>query len=199
MKRLFVLLTLLLFTSSSLGWAAVGPSQKIEQIVNSVLDVLNRPELDYAAKRKEVSGLVQSHLNIHSLSQRTLGMHWRKATPEQRERFSRLFVQILEMTYLNRIEDYSGGKVEYLNERIKDDKAIVDTQFVSDKLEIPVQYKMVQEQGVWQIYDVVIENVSLVRNYRDSYGEIVSSEGFEGLFARIETKLAEQAAATEKL
>lgn len=199
MKRLFILLILLLFLSSSLAWAAVGPSQKIEQIVNSVLEVLNRPELDYATKRKEVSGLVQNHLNIHSLSQRTLGLHWKKATPEQRERFSQLFVQILEMTYLNRIEDYSGGQVQYLNERIKDDKAIVDTQFVSDKLEIPVQYKMIQEQGDWQIYDVVIENVSLVRNYRSSYGQIVSNEGFEGLFARIETKLAEQAAATEKL
>jgi phospholipid transport system substrate-binding protein len=199
MKRLFVLFTLLLFMSSSVLWASVGPSQKIEQIVNSVLKVLNRADLDYAAKRKEVSGLVQSHINIHSLSQRTLGIHWKKATPEQRERFSQLFVQILEMTYLNRIEDYSGGRVDYLNERVKDDKAIIDTQFVSDKLEIPVQYKMIQEQGDWQIYDVVIENVSLVRNYRSSYGQIVSDEGFEGLFARIETKLAEQAAATEKL
>lgn len=199
MRRLLVLFAVLTFLLTSQAWATTGPSQKIQEIVNSVLAVLNQADLDYASKRQQVSGLVQSHLDIQSLSQRTLGVYWKRATPEQRERFAQLFVQILEMTYLNRIEDYSGGRVDYLNERVKDDKAIVDTQFVSDTLEIPVQYKMIRQKGDWQIYDVVIENVSLVRNYRSSYGQIVSSEGFEGLFARIETKLAEQAAASEKL
>jgi phospholipid transport system substrate-binding protein len=198
MKRIVVpLLLSLVFVSSSL-WAATGPTQQIQQIVDSVLQVLNRTDLDYPAKRREVSGLVQTHINIQSISQRTLAVHWKKATPQQRERFSKLFVQVLEATYLNRIEDYSGGRVDYLNERVKGDKAIVDTQFVSDKVEIPVQYKMVREQGIWQIYDVVIENVSLVRNYRSSYGQIVSSEGFDGLFARLESKLAEPPVAGKK-
>lgn len=197
MKRVVILLLLSFCFVSQPLWAATSPTQQVQKIVDSVLTVLNRTDLDYAAKRKEVSGLVQSHINIDSISQRTLAIHWKKATPQQRERFSRLFVQVLEMTYLNRIEDYSGGRVDYLNERVKGDKAIVDTQFVSDKLEIPVQYKMVKEKDIWEIYDVVIENVSLVRNYRSSYGDIVSSEGFEGLFARLEDKLAEQAA-TEK-
>jgi len=198
MKRAIILFLLAGLLAAPLA-ASFGPTQQIQQIVNSVLEVLNRSDIDYAAKRREVSGLVQSYLDIQSISQRTLGVHWKKANPEQRERFSRLFVQILENTYLNRIEDYSGGRVDYLNERVKDDKAIVDTQFVSDKLEIPVQYKMVQEQGKWQIYDVVIENVSLVRNYRDTYGDIVNSEGFEGLFVKLESKLAEQSAAGGKL
>ena len=198
MKRIVVPLFLsLVFVSSSL-WAATGPTQQIQQIVDSVLQVLNRTDLDYPAKRREVSGLVQTHINVQSISQRTLAVHWKKATPQQRERFSKLFVQVLEATYLNRIEDYSGGRVDYLNERVKGDKAIVDTQFVSDKVEIPVQYKMVREQGIWQIYDVVIENVSLVRNYRSSYGQIVSSEGFDGLFARLESKLAEPPVAGKK-
>ena len=198
MKRIFILLFLSFCFVSSTLWAATGPTQQVEKIVDSVLKVLNRTDIDYATKRQKVSGLVQSHINIDSISQRTLATHWKKATPQQRERFSMLFVQVLEMTYLNRIEDYSGGRVDYLSERVKGDKAIVDTQFVSEKLEIPVQYKMVQKQGIWEIYDVVIENVSLVRNYRSSYGEIVNSEGFEGLFAKLEGKLAEQSAAEKK-
>ncbi|HKJ05156.1 MAG TPA: ABC transporter substrate-binding protein [Geopsychrobacteraceae bacterium] len=198
MKRIFILLFLFcLFFSTSL-WASSGPTLEIKKVVDAVLKVLNQPDLDYAGKRLKVSGMVQKFINIDSISQRTLGVHWKRASPEQQARFSRLFVQVLENTYLNRIEDYSGGTVEYINERVKEDKAIVDTVFVSDKLEVPVQYKMVLQQGVWQIYDVVIENVSLVRNYRSSYGDIVSSEGLEGLFVRLESKLAEPAGSGKK-
>lgn len=198
MRRILFLCLVSLFLFTQPLWATPSPTSQIQQIVNSVLEVLNRTDIDYATKRQEVSGLVQKHIDIESMSQRTLGVHWKSASDEQRERFSSLFVQVLERTYLNRIEDYSGGKVDYLKERVKGDKAIVDTQFVSDKLEIPVQYKMVLGGSGWEIYDVVIENVSLIRNYRSSYGEIVNSEGFEGLFARIETKLAEQATAGDK-
>jgi len=193
----FLLFICCLFFSTS-AWTASGPTAEIEKVVDSVMKVLNRTDLDYAGKREKVSGMVQKFINIDSISQRTLGVHWKRASPEQQARFSRLFVQGLENTYLNRIEDYSGGTVEYLNERVKEDKAIVDTVFVSDKLEVPVQYKMVLQQGVWQIYDVVIENVSLVRNYRSSYGDIVSSEGLEGLFVRLESKLAEPAGSGKK-
>lgn len=198
MNRLIVLSLLALFVVSTPLLALSSPTTQVKEIVDDVLEVLNRTDLDYAAKRKGVSGLVQSHIDIQSISQRTLGTHWKKATPEQRERFSKLFVQILEITYLNRIEDYSGGRVDYLKERIKGKKAIVDAQFVSDKVEIAVQYKMILTQDVWQIYDLVIENVSLVRNYRSSYGEIINKEGFDGLFAKIDSKLAESAASGEK-
>lgn len=198
MRRILFLCILIVFLVAPSIWAAPSPTGQVQQIVDSVLDVLNRTDIDYPTKRQEVSGLVQKHINIKSMSQRTLGVHWKKASNEQRDRFSSLFVQVLEMTYLNRIEDYSGGRVDYLKERVKGKKAIVDTKFVSEKVEIPVQYKMVRAQDGWQIYDVVIENVSLVRNYRSSYGEIVNSEGFDGLFARIETKLAEQSDTGEK-
>jgi len=191
MKRLFLLILFCVVLPLPL-FAATTPTEKIQQVVDSVLDVLNRTDIDYATKRQQVSGMVQCQIDIDSMSQRTLGIHWRSATEQQRKIFSGLFVQVLEMTYLNRIEDYSGGKVDYLQERVKNDKAIVDTQFVSDKLQIPVQYKMLHGDRGWQIYDVVIENVSLVRNYRSSYGDIVRKEGFDGLFAKMENKLAEQ-------
>lgn len=198
MKRVFLMFVLFCFFVPTFLWAAPSPTGEVKEIVNSVLKVLNRPDDDYATKRQNVSGLVQCHLDVDSISRRTLGKNWKKASPEQQERFADLFVQVLEQTYLNRIEDYSGGKVDYLKERIKGDKAIVDTRFVSAKVEIPVQYKMILHNDLWQIYDVVIENVSLVRNYRSSYGDIISSEGFDGLFTRMESKLAEPVGAGSK-
>lgn len=198
MKRYVSLLLIILFISSSAVWASSAPMEQVREIIDSVQTVLERDDLSIENKKAEVSELVQSSLPIRSISQRVLGVHWKKATPQQRDEFSKLFIQVLEKTYLNRIEDYSGGHVEYLKERIKGKKAIVDTKFVTETVEVPVQYKMLHRQGVWQIYDVVIEGVSLVSNYRSSYSEIVSNKGFDGLFAMMERKLAEQTALGEK-
>jgi phospholipid transport system substrate-binding protein len=125
------------------------------------------------------------------MSQRTLGPYWDEASSEQRQHFSKLFVAVLEGTYLNRIDDYSSGKVQFLQQRIKDDKAIVDTLIKSKDIEVPVQYRMVYQNDRWQIFDMVIDGVSLIKNYSSSYREIIRREGFAGLFALMENKVAE--------
>ena len=189
---LFILIFLLL---SGPVLAQTTPQQQIQKMVSGVLGVLNS-DADLQAKKERVSGMVQDYLGIASLAQRTLGIYWKQANEEQRQNFQRLYVRILEKTYLNRVGDYSGGEVVYLQERVKDDKAIVDTKFVTEKVEIPVTYKMIRKQGEWQIYDVVIEGVSLIRSYRSSYNEIIRKEGFDGLFTRMEQKLAAPDSAT---
>lgn len=174
--------------------AVLSPQDQVRQMVDGVFAVLNSDQ-STEVKKTQISGTVQKYLGIQSLSQRTLGVYWKKASDDERQRFMALYVQILEQTYLNRVDDYSGGRVDYLKERVKGKKAILDTQFVSERVEVPVQYKLVQKRGVWQIYDVLIEGVSLVRSYRSSYGEILRKEGFEGLFARMEEKLNKMKAA----
>lgn len=191
MKKLLIgFLALLCFTTAA--WAApqMQPQQQIEVMINSVLEVLQQTELSIDEKKAQVSGRIQQYLNIASMSRRTLGPYWDEASAEQRQRFSDLFVQVLEGTYLNRINDYSGGSVQYLKQRVKGDKAIIDTRFVSEDLEIPVKYKMVYEDGSWQVFDVVIEGVSLIRNYRSSYGEIIRKSSYDGLFELMEIKVA---------
>ena len=180
-------LFILLFAVSS--FALPQPQARVEQMVDSILGVLQQTELSAAEKKAQVSGRVQEYLNVPSMSRRTLGTHWDEATAEQRQSFSDLFVRILEGTYLSRIGDYSGGTVEYQKQRVKDNKAIVDTVIVSNELEIPVQYKMIYADGDWQVFDLVIEGVSLVRNYRSSYGEIIRREGYEGLLALMDKKV----------
>lgn len=171
-------------------WANPQPQEQVEIMINSVLDVLQQPELSVDEKKAQVSGRIQQYLNMTSMSQRTLGPYWHEASVEQRQHFSGLFVQVLEGTYLNRINDYSGGSVQYLKQRIKGNKAIIDTKFISEDLEIPVQYKMVFVNDSWQVFDVVIEGVSLIRNYRSSYGEIIRKSGYDGLFELMEAKVA---------
>jgi len=186
-----ILCVLLFMTLALPGYAmATSPQEQVKKMIDGVFAVLNSDQ-SAEVKRTEISGTVQKFLGVESLSQRTLGVYWKKGTPEELSRFMALYVKILERTYLNRVDDYSGGTVDYIQERVKDDKAILDTKFVSSKFDIPVQYKLVQKDGTWQIYDVLIEGVSLVRSYRSSYNEILRKEGFGGLMKKMEEKLVQ--------
>lgn len=186
-KILLSWLCVLFFAVSS--FALPQPQAQVERMVNSILGVLQQSGLSAKAKKDQISGKVQRYLNMQSMSRRTLGTYWEGATEEQRQRFTDLFVRVLEGTYLNRIGDYSGGTVKYLKQRVKGDKAIVDTVIVSDELEIPVQYKMIYRDDSWQVFDIVIEGVSLIRNYRSSYSEIIRRNGYEGLLALMDEKV----------
>jgi phospholipid transport system substrate-binding protein len=186
-KILLFSLFILLFAIQS--FALPSPQARVEEMVNSVLGVLQQAEVSEADKKAAVSGTVQQYLNVESISRRTLGTYWDGATEEQRQQFSTLFIRILEGTYLNRMEGYSGGKVKYLKQRVKGNKAIVDTLVISKELEIPVQYKMIYADGNWQIFDLVLEGISLVRNYRSSYGEIIRRSGYDGLLALMDEKV----------
>jgi phospholipid transport system substrate-binding protein len=188
MKKSLLLFGLVLLLAVPVH-AQPAPLASVERMVNSVIEILEHPDLSLQEKKDQVRGRVEGFLNIESMSQRTLGNHWQTATVEQREHFVELFSRILETTYLNRIDDYSGGSVKYLQQRVKDDRAIVDTVIIADELELPVQYKMVYQQGSWQVFDLVIEGVSLVMNYRSSYGEIIRREGLDGLFRLMEERI----------
>lgn len=188
MKKIF-LTSLFIITLFCSAWAIPQPQEQVETMINSVLSVLQQAELTVDQKREQVSGRVQEFLNVTSMSQRTLGSYWQGATEEQRQRFSDLFVKVLEGTYLNRIGEYTDGEVQYLKQRVKGDKAIIDTKIVTADLAIPVQYKMIFVNDAWQVFDVVIEGVSLIRNFRASYGEIIRKDGYDGLFALMEQKV----------
>jgi phospholipid transport system substrate-binding protein len=188
MKKILLSGLLILFFAA-VSFALPEPQAQVERMVSTILGVLQQSELSVEEKKVQISGQVQEYLNMQSMSRRTLGVYWNDATEEQRQYFAELFMKILEGTYLNRIDDYSDGSVEYLKQRVKGKKAIIDTVIASDELEIPVQYKMIYEDDVWQVFDIVIEGVSLIRNYRSSYGEIIRQDSYEGLFALMEEKV----------
>jgi phospholipid transport system substrate-binding protein len=156
-----------------------------------VLEVLKDNASPLQHRRDRVRELVRGRFNFELMSQSTLGRQWNKATREEKDTFIELYSKLLEATYIGRIEEYTDERVTYDGEKVRGDKALVETKIVTKSVEIPIDYKLVQTASGWKVYDVVIEGVSLIRNFRSSYGTIVDNEGFPGLFARMQTKVQE--------
>lgn len=188
---LCVCLLLLLLTIPLNASAAVTASDEVRTTVESVLSVLKENNTPATERRTKIRDLVRSRFDFELMSQSTLGQQWRKADPEEKKTFIELYSQLLEATYVGRIEAYTNETVHYGDEKLKGGKALVETIIVTSTVEIPINYKMVQDKDGWKVYDVVIEGVSLIRNFRSSYGSIIDSEGFQGLFERMRAKIAE--------
>ena len=115
------------------------------------------------------------------MSQRTLATNWKKATDKERRDFTELFRQLIENSYVGKLEAYTNEVVEYPAEKIEGKTAVVDTLIKTASADIPVSYKLYQKNDHWRVYDVIIEGVSLISNYRNTYQEIMKKEGFSGL------------------
>ena len=197
MKILGMALTgLLLF--DMLALAVPSPREQVKQTVDQVLEVLRNKTLTGQPRRDTLSRLIRARFDFTIMSQRTLGKYWKEATPQEQTRFVTLFSDLLEANYVGRIEAYSDETVNYLGERVDGDMAEVDTSIHSGNIDIPTSYRLVLKNGQWFVYDVIIEDVSLIKNYRNSYGEIVRREGYAALFARMEEKIRELRAAPGK-
>lgn len=180
-----------LLLTGSLALAVPSPRGQVQQTVDQVLEVLRNKTLSGAPRREALSKLIRARFDFSAMSQRTLGKYWKEASLKEKERFVELFSDLLEASYIGRIEAYSDEVVVYLSERVEGDLAEVDTSIHSGNIDIPISYRLVLDRGAWYVYDVIIEEVSLIKNYRNSYGEIVRKDGYPGLFARMEEKLRE--------
>ena len=191
-KNMLMLLTLGTMIAFPLGGnAETSPSQIVEESVNEILDLLRDQTLDQTDRRAKIRATIKTRFDFEAMSQRTLATNWRKATEQEREQFIDLFSQLIENTYIGKIEAYTDEKIEYPGEKIKGSKAIVETLIIAASADIPVDYRLYKKGDTWLVYDVIIEGVSLVSNYRSSYQEIVKKEGFNGLLAKMQEKLDE--------
>ena len=181
---------------------AGAPTEQLRGGVDRIIDLLNNDALKKKEREDKIASIVRARFDFPTMSQWILGVNWRKASPDEQKRFIDLFTRLLEHTYMSKIESYTGEygreNVRYAQERQEKDKALVNTFIVTKSAEIPVNYKLILNNGQWRVYDVVIEEVSLVRNYRSTYSEIVNREGFKGLFAKMEQKIAETAQEPKK-
>ncbi|MBE0577756.1 MAG: ABC transporter substrate-binding protein [Desulfuromonadales bacterium] len=173
------------------AYSAASPKAQVQATVDQVIDVLRDKQLQGEPRRQTLSRMIRARFNFNIMSQRTLGKYWRTATEAEQERFVSLFSELLEASYIGRIEDYSDETVSYGEEKIEENRADVATTVHSGNTHIPIDYRLVLKGDDWFVYDVVIEEVSLIRNYRSTYGEIVRKENFSGLFKRMEEKIAE--------
>jgi phospholipid transport system substrate-binding protein len=182
------------------AWAG-APTEQLRGRVDRVLAVLEDPALKQEARaadrRAAIRTIANELFDFRELSQRTLARHWQGRTAAERDEFVTLFADLLERSYIGKIETYSGGeRIQYAGESLDGDQATVRTKIVTKAgTEIPVDYRMHRAGEHWLVYDVTIEGVSLVSNYRTQFNRIIQQSSFKGLLAKLAAKKEEGQAA----
>ncbi|MEA3548935.1 MAG: ABC transporter substrate-binding protein [Thermodesulfobacteriota bacterium] len=166
---------------------------QMKSTVDDIMAILNDENLKeskaWPEKKTLIRTVVDHRFDFEEMSKRSLAKTWRKRTDEEKEYFVSLFSKLLQNTYINRVESYSDEVVIFQKQAIKGKKAVVYTIISATSMEIPVIYKLMQQGDDWFVYDVIIEGVSLVRNYRSQFSKIVSREKYAGLIKRVEEKV----------
>lgn len=197
--QILSLCLVMLVLTTTPAFAASGPKAQVEETVEAVIALLKDKSLERDTRRDKIRKLIYARFDFQLMSQRTLSTNWKKASAEQKDRFVRLFSELLEWSYISRIEAYTNEKVEYLGEKIKKNRAQVDTFILSGGTEIPLNYRLINKGDEWFVYDVIIEQISLISNYRSSYRTIVKNDGIDGLLVQMEQKIAELKASANKV
>jgi phospholipid transport system substrate-binding protein len=174
------------------GTQAKTPTETVAYTIDSVVAMLQDTELSEETKKRHIKGIISEHFDFRAISSRVLATNWNKATKRQRAKFTNLFKELLSNTYWRKISGYKNEQVEYIGETLRNEKlATVNTLIKTETVATPVDYKLYRRDGEgWYVYDVVIEQVSLVRNYRGSFQQIVHDVGIDGLIQQLETKVA---------
>jgi phospholipid transport system substrate-binding protein len=177
------------------------PLDKVRQTVDNVLTIVNNKALQPQERRRQIRQTVLQRFGFEEMAQRSMGQHWRTLTPQQRQEFVELFTDLLERSYISRIENYKAGPqgIRYPKEDITGDHAIVHTEIMNNRdLAATVDYHLLHKDGDWKVYDIVIEGVSLVNNYRIQFNTIILKDSYAGLVKQMRTKLAQEQAVPEK-
>jgi len=197
-RRVFVSAAAMLLTvpAALAAWAAPTPIEQVRATIQKVFRILDDPELRgdlrQADRRAAIRKVANELFDFAEITKRSLGHHWQQRTTAEREELVSLFGDLLERTYVSRIELYSGEKIVYVGESVDMEQAVVRTRIVTKQgAEIPVDYRLIAHGARWQAYDVTIEGVSLVANYRSQFNKILQA-GYPELVKRLRAKLEER-------
>lgn len=175
---------------------ASSVQDQLQVTIGKIIEILKDPALKGEAatrqRREILRKVIYEQFSFEKMSQLCLGRHWRDRSDGEKKDFVELFGNLLEDTYISKIEGYTNEKIEYLKEVITDKRAQVNTKIITEKIEIPIDYRLYQEKdGSWKVYDLVIEGVSLVANYRSQFDEILQRDNYEKLIEELKKKIQE--------
>ncbi len=172
-----------------------GPAtEQVKATVDQVLKILTDPTLKGEQKTQErrakLRQVVLQRFGFNEMSKRALGRYWTERTPQEREEFVRLFTDLLERAYVDRIEGYTGEKVLYQEESVDGNYSEVRSKIVTKKnQEVAIIYRLLKNDSNWEVYDIIIEGVSLVNNYRTQFSKIIRTSSYEELVKKMQAKL----------
>ena len=172
---------------------AGAPREQVQSAIEKVTAILNDPNLKSAAKKSErierLRQVIFPKFDFAEMAKRSLGSNWQRRTPEEQQEFVKLFRELIENSYVENIDSYNGEKVNIVGEKQEKDFAQVNTKIVNNKgEEFAVDYRLLQSSGDWKIYDVVIENISIVNNYRSQFNRVIAKSSFEDLLQKLRDK-----------
>lgn len=184
----------------SLVWGATAavagpPTDVVKSTIEEVLRILSDPALKSPAQKKHrrqlIKQAVDRHFDYEEMAKRSLGQPWRSLSRAQQSEFVQLFGELLEASYADKIERYTTEKVSYTSESLDEDYAEVKTLILRANDRIPMDYRLYKTDSNWKVYDVVIEGVSLVSNYRSQFNTIIRQSSYGELVQRLRTKVHE--------
>ncbi len=199
-KRIICLqiIAFLILLSYSLSNAAVAnPKVAVQSTIDAVLETLKDTTLSLPTnkekRRNKIKELIRERFDYEEMAKRSLARHWRERTPQEKDEFVSIFRDLLEASYITKIESYTNEKVMYDKEILNEDgkTGIVNTTIVTSNVNIPIDYKVISKDNTWWVYDVVIEGVSFISTYRSQYNKIITGESYASLIQKMKDKLKE--------
>jgi phospholipid transport system substrate-binding protein len=168
---------------------AGAPTEQLRAYSDRVVKILEDPSLRPQDRRAAVRRVATEVFDVEETARRALGQHWAQRTPAERTEFVGLFADLLETTYISRIDEYGGERIQYTSEQIDGDNAVVRARIVTRKgSEVPVESRLLRRGERWLVYDVLIENVSLIANYRSQFDRIIRTASFQELVRRLRAR-----------
>ncbi|MEK6667063.1 MAG: ABC transporter substrate-binding protein [candidate division NC10 bacterium] len=173
-------------------WAG-APTDQARQYTDQVLKVLQDAALKPAQRQAAVRKVAIEIFDVSETARRALGRHWQSRTPVEREEFTRLFAELLESTYISKIGLYGGEQLKYVGESIDGDFAVVRATILRRRgAEVPVEARMLRRSDRWYIYDIAVEGISLINNYRAQFNRIIQTSSYDELVRRLRMKRDEE-------
>jgi phospholipid transport system substrate-binding protein len=169
----------------SVAWAG-APTEEVRQYTDQVVKILENPQLRSADKRAAVRKVAIEIFDVNETAKRALGTHWQTRSGAERDEFVNLFADLLERTYISKIDLFGGERLRYTTESVDGDFAVVRAKVVTSKgTEVPVEARMLKRGDHWQIYDIAIQNISLIANYRTQFDRIIRTSSYQDLVRRL--------------
>ena len=186
-----------ILTVASYAGAASAPTGELKTSIDSMLDVLRDKNLSGPDKKEErrskISSLIRDRFDFKEMARRSLARNWKERSVDEKKEFVAIFSDLLQSSYIGKIEGYTDEKITFDKEVIKkkDKYAVVSTTIVTKDVNIPIDYKVIFKRDKWWVYDVVIEGVSFISTYRSQYNKVIKRESYAKLIEKMKSKLDE--------
>lgn len=191
LKRILLALTASLFFASV---ACATPTEEVKKTVDEVVHIVADKEMkkNEVKRRQALKKAISAIFDYSEMAKRSLGKHWNVRTAAEKKQFAELFASLLENSYASKIESYNNEKIVYIKDIVDGEYAEVKSKVVTAaRDEFTLDYRLFKQDGKWMVYDVIIEGVSLVSNYRSQFNKIITANGYDKLVKKLQSKSEE--------